>query len=210
MKRLIRLLLLASLASSIVMVGPTYAAEGTQGTSHRTGMDRAACRDLIDSVLRSGTRDDIKQAVRKARDSDCWTELSSSWSQVSAVGVQAVVAAITCGTFQGNFGVGIAGIQVATSRTRIGVCSDGYRFTSIPEPPYCYVTSIPAYFGGAQPPDGWCGYWYHSSARTVMTTGNNFWVSAYAIPWWKRFGWMRFDLRAAPLSAYYLRGYCCQ
>ncbi|MEK6191684.1 MAG: hypothetical protein AABM41_05070 [Chloroflexota bacterium] len=209
MKRLIRLLLLASLASSIVIVGPTYAAEATQGTARRSGMDRAACRDLIDSVLRSDTRDDIKQAVRKARDSDCWTELSSSWAQVSAIGVPAVAAAITCGTFQGNFGVGIAGIQVATSRTRIGVCSDGYRFTSIPEPPYCYVTSIPAYFGGAQPPDGWCGYWYHSSARTVMTTGNNFWVSAYAIPWWKRFGWMRFDLRAAPLSAYYLRGFCC-
>jgi len=210
MKRLIRLLLLASLASSIVMVGPTYAAEGTHGAASHTGMDRAACRDLIASVLNSATRDDIKQAVRKAKDGDCWTELSSSWSAVSALGVQAVAAAINCGTFQGNFGVGIAGIQVATSRTRIGVCSDGYRFTSIPEPPYCYVTSIPAYFGGAQPPDGWCGQWYHNSARTVMTTGNNFWISTYALWWWKRFGWMRFDIKAAPLSAYYLRGFCCQ
>jgi hypothetical protein len=43
-----------------------------------------------------------------------------------------------------------------------------------------------------------------------MTTGNNFWVSAYAIPWWKRFGWMRFDLRAGPLYAYNLRGFCCE
>jgi hypothetical protein len=209
MKRLIRLLLLASLASSIVMVGPTYAAEATQGAARRTGMDRAACRDLIASVLSSGTRDDIKQAVRKARDSDCWTELSSSWSQVSAIGLPAVAAAISCGTFQGNFGVGVAGIEVATSRTRIRVCSDGYRFTSIPEPPYCYVSSIPAYFGGAQPPDGWCGYWYHSSARTVMTTGNNFWISTYALWWWKRFGWMRFEVKAGPLLAYNLRGFCC-
>lgn len=210
MKRLIRLLLLASLASSIVIVGPTYAAEATQGAARRTGMDRAACRDLIASVLSSATRDDIKQAVRKARDTDCWTELSSSWSQVSASGVPAVAAAISCGTFQGNFGVGIAGIEVATSRTRIRVCSDGYRFTSIPEPPYCYVTSLPAYFGGAQPPDGWCGQWYHNSARTVMTTGNNFWISTYALWWWKRFGWMRFDIKAGPLSAYSLRGFCCQ
>ena len=210
MKRLIRLLLLASLATSIVIVGPTYAAEATQSPASRSAMERTTCRDLIDSVLRSGTREDIKQAVRKAKDSQCWTELSSNWSSVSALVVQAVAAAINCATFQGNFGVGIAGIEVATSRTRIRVCSDGYRFTSIPEPPYCYVSSIPAYFGGAQPPDGWCGYWYHSSARTVMTTGNNFWISTYALWWWKRFGWMRFDIKAGPLSAYNLRGFCCQ
>jgi len=210
MRRFIRLLLLASLASSVVIVGPSYVAEAAPRPASRTAMDRAACRDLIESVLRSGTRKDIREAVRQAKDGDCWTEVSGTWSPVSALAVQAVAAAIGCGTFQGNFGVGIAGIEVATSRTRIRVCSDGSRFTSIPEPPYCYVTSIPAFFGGAQPPDGWCGYSYHSSAKTVLTTGNNFWVSTYPLPWWKRFGWLRFDIKAGPLSADNLRGFCCE
>lgn len=210
MKHLVRLLIVASLASSVMVVGPTYAAEATSSGAGREGMDRRACRDLIESVLSSDTRQDIKRAVRLARDTDCWTATSADWTDVAALGVQTATAAISCGTFQGNFGVGILGIEVATSRTRIRVCSDGTRFTSIPEPPYCYVTTIPAYFGGAQPPDGWCGYYYHTTARTALTTGNNFWISSYAAPWWKRFGWMRFDIRAAPLSAYYLRGYCCQ
>ncbi|MGH2397617.1 MAG: hypothetical protein ACRDFW_11665 [bacterium] len=210
MKRLTRLLLLAALASSIVIVAPTYASEATYTLVSRSSMDRASCHDLIEGVLRSGTWDGIKRAVRKARDTDCWIERSSDWSRGSALGIEAVAATISCATYQGNFGVGIAGIEVATSRTRIRICSDGSRFTSIPEPPYCYVTSIPAFFGGAQPPDGWCGYWYHSSAKTLMTTGNNFWISTYPIAWWKRFGWMRFDISAGPLSASNLRGFCCE
>lgn len=211
MTRVIRVAVAAALLTATILVGTTYAAELTSSSQTTAQMDRAACMQLKADVGASAVAESVKNQARQAKDTDCWTRTTQSWSDVLPFGVDAAAASSGCGSYWASFGVGILGVQVATSHTNVGLCWNGTKFTGgslgggINWGPDCYVSSIPFYFGGID----WCGVYWPNAGHTIAEPGNNFWVAAYAAPWWHRYGWMRFDVRATNGSSYNFRGGCC-
>jgi hypothetical protein len=209
--RLLRVVLTASFVAGTSFVGPTFASEVTAQTVTTSPMDRAACAQLRADILSSQVSDSIKGAARKATDADCWTRREQSWSETLPFGVESAAASAGCGGYWTNFVVGFGGIVVANSHTNVGLCWNGTTFTGgslgggINWGPDCYVSTSIGYFGGID----WCGVYWPNAGHTIAEPGNNFWVAAYPIPWWHRFGWVRFDVRATNGSSYNLRGGCC-
>jgi hypothetical protein len=207
----LRISLSAAIIAASLLVGTTFAAELTASTDKYTALDPAACSQLREDILASGTTESIKDKVRPAKDTDCWTRASQGTSDASALGVGTAAAWTHCGGYWANFGVGLLGIEVATSHTNVGLCWNGTKFTGgsrgggINWGPDCYVTTIPAYFGGID----WCGVYWPNTGHTIAEPGNNFWIAAYSAFWYHRYGWMRFDVRATNGSTYNFRGGCC-
>jgi hypothetical protein len=209
--RTVRIALTAAIIATSLLISTTYAAELTTSSTTKSAMDPAACAQLRDDIQASGTTDAIKQQAKSATDYDCWTSVSQGTGAADAFGVGTAAASTTCGGYWANFGVGLLGIEVATSHTNVGLCWNGTKFTGgsfgngINWGPDCYVTTIPAYFGAID----WCGVYWPNTGHTIAEPGNNFHIAAYITPWWNRYGWMRFDVRATNGSSYNFRGGCC-
>jgi hypothetical protein len=211
MMRMVRIAVTAAIVATSLLIGTTYAAELTASTSTKSPMEPATCAELRADIQASGTTDEVKRQVKSSSDNDCWTSVSQGTSDASAFGVSTAAAWTHCGSYWANFGVGIAGLEVATSHTNVGLCWNGTKFTGgsrgggINWGPDCNVTTIPVYFGGID----WCGVYWPNTGHTIAEPGNNFWVAPYSAFWWHRFGWMRFDVRATNGSSYNFRGGCC-
>lgn len=209
--RLLRVVLTASFVASTLLVGSTYASEATARSETTSSMDRAACAQLLADIRASQASESIKDEARRATDKGCWTRLEQSWSESLPFGVDAAAAAAGCGGYWSNFVVGFGGIVVGNSRTNVGLCWNGTKFTGgslgggINWGPDCDVVTSIFYFGDTT----WCGVYWPNAGHTIAEPGNNFWVAAYPTAWWHRYGWMRFNVRATNGSSYNLRGGCC-
>lgn len=67
---------------------------------------------------------------------------------------------------------------------------------------YCYVSAYPLGFGGSD------SCVVINNNTSVITLRNAFWISTYALPTWKRYGWMSYTVnKNGAVSA--VSGFCC-
>jgi hypothetical protein len=93
-------------------------------------------------------------------------------------------------------GTSLAGVQ----SLNVGFCSNNSSVWKNWGPDCPFHSG--AYFGGYDQ-GGWCGY---GNGNPAMA-GVNFWVSPYTTPFYKAWGYVRFDVYANGITHYY--GSCC-
>lgn len=175
----------------------------------RAAVDSATCQAFIADM-----RADLhffapkeRSIVLSLKDTDCYAIFEAGSSLPTAqptLGGVSAAAAGQCRTEYRQFHLYVGGIEIATARTDMYWCWNGVIATHDPTVHYqwCRVTTMPLWFGGVD----WCGS--SPTSGSVIDMGQNFWVSAYSLPMWKRYGWTRFSGSATGLAGPD-RGFCC-
>lgn len=205
--RALRLLLAGAIGTSLALGGGAVLGNQIVTESTVLAMSPEMCQQFI-SEMHSG-REAFSAADQERIDSataqDCFYVLRHATTQTSLpLGLEAASAATTCKTDQRSMGLYVLGIEIATARADIYWCWNGSTAWHSESTHYewCRVTSMPLWFGD----DEWCGASPNNQA--TIDLGMDFYVAAYAAPWWHRYGWMRWSGSKSGVSGA-TRGFCC-
>jgi hypothetical protein len=158
--------------------------------------------------------DSQRDALAKLRDTDCYLLLSGSAAGISARGGgthaegttglgRAAALATTCKVKQGNMGIYLGPIEMATARQAAYVCWNGTKawYTS-GNYMNCWVTTVPGYGGEAT----WCGVLSGNHTAT-LTLRHDFKWWTWAVPFANRYGYA--NTRITKTGGVSASGFCC-
>lgn len=198
--------LLVSCSLAIALTAGTTAASSAASPkvpgSIKVPIDRETCAQLVQVY-------EAEHGVTGLKDTDCSARIAitpgSNTVSVAGAGSSAVTPlTTTCGSFYEDFWLQIVGIDWMDQKTNFGLCWNGSTISQWWGPD-CYGTGSVLLFSGTDQ-GGWCGVF--NSSGSYVEPGQNFWVSAYITPWWKRWGYVRYHFNASgQLTSYW--GSCC-
>lgn len=155
-----------------------------------------------------------RDALAKVRDTDCYVLLSGSATGIAALDGGAATEgtarlggistmATSCAVKQGNMGIYLGPIEMATARQAAYVCWNGTKvwYTS-GNYMNCWVTTIPGYGGEAT----WCGVLSGNNTAT-LTLRHDFKWWTWAVPFANRYGYA--NTKITKTGGVSVSGFCC-
>lgn len=155
-----------------------------------------------------------RDALAKVRDTDCYVLLSGSATGIAALDGGAATEgtarlggistmATSCAVKQGNMGIYLGPIEMATARQAAYVCWNGTKvWYTAGNYMNCWVTTIPGYGGEAT----WCGVLSGNNTAT-LTLRHDFKWWTWAVPFANRYGYA--NTKITKTGGVSVSGFCC-
>lgn len=205
-RRPLRMAAAVPLLTTLMLVGslaPVSFAAGATATQIIGTVDPVTCA-AINLELRTHPETvptELRSAIPGLTDLGCRLVVETVSRSPLSLGPASAAAATTCTYTHKMLHLYSGPIETYTAHDEAYVCWNGTQAWQ-QDYHYCYVTSYPLGFGGS---DSCIVINNHTATITLR---NNFWVSAYSLPTYKRFGWMSYTVsKSGGISG--VSGSCC-